>query len=267
MFKKLGVCALMIVAASFAASTIFGLNGYVKDKMVKMRAEVSGSISPEAKLERLRAEISNLGPDMRKHRSVIATEMVEVKRLKEQVAEAKANLDKKEASIKDVRESLKKGEAFVSIDGTKIPREKVEQNLTKQWESYKNAREAVASQEDLMKSREEALEVAKLKLDAMQEKKKEMEAKVEKLELELRKVRLAQTKHDVPMDDSQLSKVTELYNEVDKQIQKEKTELELEKAAFTDSVVEEAMARKSKADSALKEMDQHFDNARVTKKD
>jgi chromosome segregation ATPase len=259
------VTALVIVAALFVLHKL-DLDSYLKLAWHKTKADLKNQIPPETKIERLRDEISKITPDMRKHRSVIASEIVEVRKLKEQITEAKANLDKRETTIRDVREALKTNTAFVSIEGSKIPREKVEQSLTRQWESFKQAKEAVASQEDLLKSREEALETAKQKLEAMEAKKKEMEAKVEKLELELRKLRLAQTKHDIPVDDSQLSTVLKLYDEVDKQIQKEKTELELEKAAFTDNVVEEAMARKSKADQALKEMDAHFDSERVTQK-
>jgi chromosome segregation ATPase len=266
MCKKLGVTALVIVAAFFVLHKL-DLDSYLKLAWTKTKADVKNSIPPEVKIERLRDEIAKLTPDMRKHRSVIASEMVEVKRLGDQITEAKANLDKREVAIKEMREELKKNTTFVSLEGKKIPREKVEQTLARQWDAYKHAKEAVASQEDLLKAREEALEAAKQKLEAMEAKKKEMEAKVEHLDLELRKLRVAQTKHDIPVDDSQLSTVLKLYDEVDKQIQKEKTELELEKGAITDNVVEEAMARKAKADQALKEMDAHFDGAKITKKD
>jgi chromosome segregation ATPase len=266
MCKKLGVTALVIVAAFFVLHKL-DLDSYLKLAWKNGKAGIQQKIPPETKIERLRDEIAKLGPEERKARSVIASEMVQINKLKADIAEANTNLDKKQVMLKDLRAELDKGTTFVTLDNQKIPREKVEASLARKWESFKQAKEAVKSQEELLKSREEALEVAKAKLDAMQEKKKEMEAKVEKLELELRKLRLAQTQHDVAIDDSQLSTVLKLYDEIDTQIKTQQTELSLQKGADTDTAVEEALAKKAKTDKALKEMDEFFGNTKVTKKD
>jgi len=237
MCKKLGVTALVIVAALFVLHKL-DLDSYLKLAWKKTKADVSNSIPPEVKLDRLRDEITKLGPEERKARSTIAGEMVEVNRLKKQVAEARTNLEKRETALKDLRSELDKGTAFVTLDNQKIPREKIEASIARQWESFKNAKEAVKTQEDLLKSREEALDVAKAKLDVMQEKRKEMEAKVEKMDIELRKLRVAQTQHNVAIDDSALANVSRLFDEIDKSIQTQKTELELQKGVDTDTVVE-----------------------------
>jgi chromosome segregation ATPase len=266
MCKKLGVTALVIVAALFVLHKL-DLDSYLKLAWKKGKDGVSKSISPEMKLERLRAEIAQLGPEERKARNVIASEMVEVKKLRNQVAETKTNLEKREANLKDLRGELDKGTAFVTLDNQKIPREKVQSALARQWDNFKAAREALKSQEELLKSREEALEIAKAKLDAMQDKRKEMEAKVEKMDLELRKLRLAQTQHNVAVDDTQLAKVLQLADEINTSIEVAKTDLNLQKGADTDTAVEEALQRKSKTDQALKEMDDFFGGAKVTKKE
>lgn len=264
MCKKLGVTALVIVAALFVLHKL-DLDSYLKLAWKKGKADIQQSIPLETKIERLRAEIANLAPEARKARSAIASEMVEIKKLKDQIAECNINLEKKQAMLKDLRTELDKGSTFVTIGGEKLERAKVESHLARQWESFKTTKEALKTQEDTLKSREEALEVAKAKLDAMQDKKKEMEAKVEKLDLELRKLRLAQTQHNVAIDDSQLSTVLKLYDEIDTQIKTQQTELALQKGADTDTVVEEALAKKAKTDKALKEMDEFFGNAKVTK--
>jgi chromosome segregation ATPase len=266
MFKKLGVTALVIVAALFVLHKL-DLDSYLKLAWKRTKADIKQQIPPEVKLDRLRDEIAKLGPEERKARSVIASEMVEVKKLRNQVAETKGNLEKRETALKDLRSELDKGTAFVTLDNQKIPREKIEASIARQWESFKTAKEALKSQEELLKSREEALDVAKAKLDAMQEKRKEMEAKVEKMDVELRKLRLAQTQHDVQIDGSQLEKVTQLFDEINTQIEVAKTDLNLQKGADTDTAVEEALARKAKTDKALKEMDDFFGSTKVTKKE
>jgi len=266
MCKKLGVTALVIVAALFVLHKL-DLDSYLKLAWKKSKADIQKSIPPEAKLERLRAEIAQLQPEERQARSVIASEMVEVKRLRNQVAETKANLEQRETALKDLRTELEKGTAFVTLDNQKIPREKIESALAAKWKSFKTAKEALKSQEDLLKSREEALDVAKAKLDTMQDKRKEMEAKVEKMELELRKLRLAQTQNNVAIDDTQLATVMNLADEIDTQIETQKTALALQKGADTDDAVSKALARKADTDKAMKEMDDFFTSTKVSKKD
>ncbi len=266
MCKKLGVTALALVAALFVLHKL-DLDSYLKLAWKRTKADVSNSISPEIKIERLRDEIAKLPAAERQARSQIASEMVEVKKMRDQVTEAKANLEKRETALKDLKGELEKGTAFVTLDNQKIPRQKIEASLARQWESFKVAKESVKTQEDVLKSREEALDVAKAKLDAMQDKRNEMEAKVEKMELELRKLRLAQTQNNVAVDDSQLATVNKLADEIDTQIKKQQTELSLQKGADTDQAVEEALAHKAKTDKALKEMDDFFGSAKVSKKD
>jgi len=266
MCKKLGVTALVAVAALFVLHKL-DLDSYLKLGWKNTRHNVSQAIPPELKLERLRDEIARLPAEERKVRGVIASEMVEVKKLRDQIAESKGNLDKKEAMLKDLREDLAKGTSFVTIGGEKLAREKVEASVARQWESHKTAKAALKTQEEVLKAREESLEVAKAKLDVMQDKRREMQAKVEKMELELQKLRLAQTQHNIPVDDSQLATVLKLADEVNTQIETQKTELALQKGADTDTTVEEALARKARTDQAMKEMDDFFGSAKVTKKD
>lgn len=267
MCKKLGVTALVIVASLFVLHKL-DLDSYLKLAWNKSRTDIQKSIPPEVKLERLQQEIRDLGPEERKARTTIAAEMVAVEKLKGQITETKGNLAKKETQLKDLRGELQKGTAFVTLDNQKISREKVEATLARQWESYKTAKEALNSQEDLLKSREEALDVAKAKLDAMQDKRKEMDAKVEKMTIELRKLRLAQTRHDIAVDDTQLANVLRLADEIDTQIKTQQTELALQKGVDSDEVVEKALTRQAETAKAMKEMDEAFGNTKaVSKKD
>jgi chromosome segregation ATPase len=264
MFKKLGIAALVIVAGLFVLQRL-DLLPYVKSSLNKAQQDLRQSIPPERKIERLKDELSRLPEETGKYRTLIAREKVAVDRLTREIATSEANLVERETQIKNLRAELRKDEdaGFVRIGGERIPRDKVEATLARQWESFKAAKDAVASQKEVLTARKEALEIATQKLDTMLSKKQELEAKIAQLESELRKVRLAQTRHDLQIDDGALSRINKLYEEVETQIAVEKTELEMQKAVFTDSQVEEAMNRKAKADKALKEMDAHFDAEKV----
>jgi chromosome segregation ATPase len=266
MFKKLGIAALVIVAGLFLLHKA-DLLPYAKLKLNGAQRELKDALPPELKIERLKDELSRLPEETAKYRTAIARETVEVNRLKAHVAVAKTNLKEREDQIKTLRAELKKAEAgYVFIAGERLPRDKVEASLSRQWDSFKQAESAVKSQEELLAARQESLEVAKQKLDAMMTKKDELEAKVAQLESELRKLRLAQTKNNIAFDDSRLSKINELYEEVDKQIAVQQEELAMEKAVFTDATVQEALNRKAKADKALKEMDERFNAEKVAGK-
>jgi len=168
MCKKIGVMALVVVAG-LAVLHKLDVLPYFKLAWRDAKASVQKQIKPETKLQLLRDEIAKLGPAERGARSEIAREMVEVNKLKDQIATLRTNLDKREVAIKELRSELEKGSAFVTTDGTKLPRAKVEDSLRRQWTTFKGAQEGLKSQEDLLRSKEEALEVAKAKYDTMVE--------------------------------------------------------------------------------------------------
>ncbi len=257
MFRKLGIAALVVVAGLIAMNKL-DLLGYGRVALKKMKDEARGQIPPEMKIERLRDEIGRLGPDVDKHRGAIAAEQVEIEKLRKNITTARTNLKEREELIRTMRGELKNGTAFVSLSGKKLPKEKVEQTLAGQWDSFKQVESAIKSQEELLQAREDNLELAKQKLAQIKVKKDELEVKVAHLESELRKVRLAQTKADFGIDDSQLSRVVRLFDEIETQVAKERTEMEMQKAEFTEEMVTEAVQLKAKADKAFKEMDDRF---------
>ncbi len=257
MVKKFMIAGLVVLGAVFLLKFV-GMLPYCKMWVKKAREEVKASVPLETKIELLRQEIADLEKDAPKNRSLIAGEIVAIDRLKQQITEARANLAKKEKVIADLRADLKSGTAFVSLDGEKLPRQKVEDSLIRQWNAYKRAEEAVKAKEQLLRARQESLEINKQKLDTMESKRKEMQAKVETLQVELDRLRLAQTKSNVAVDDSEFSRVQRLFEDVENQIATEKKKLELENAAFTDTVVEKAVEHRAQTSNALKEMDEHF---------
>jgi len=260
MCKKLGIVGLILAGVMLLLGG-FGLLSYPMLYMKKIQRTVSDNIPPEMKIERLREEVKKLEPDMARQRSAVARESVEVAALKKQIAVAKANLKDRETQLKDMRAHLKAGDVFVTIGNHQLPRDRVEATLARQWESFKDAEGAVKSQDELLQSREDNLQLAMQKLEIMESKRQELTAKVDRLDSELRKLRLAQVKNDVVVDDSQLSRVNQLYDEVDKQIATGRTELEMQKGVFTDTVVEKALAEKAKEDKAFREMDERFSTA------
>jgi len=257
MCKKLGVTALAVVAALFVLNRL-DLLGYGKLAVQKMKSEVRSQIPPEVKIERLKQEIAQLVPDMKKHREAFAAEQVEIEKLKRQIAVTKANLKEREAEILTMRKELEDpNKAFVTFTGHQFPRAKVEARLASDWESFKQAEAHLKSQEDLFQARLENLDLAKQKLAEMKNKKEQLELKVAQLETDLRNLRLAQTKSEFKIDDSQLARCQGLLQEIEDRIAQEKTELELNKAEFANDLVI-PVKKHVQTENALKEIDARF---------
>jgi chromosome segregation ATPase len=267
MCKKLGITALLVVGVLVGLSAL-GLLPYVTMWVKKAPSEIQRSIPPEAKIERLKAEINSIDPEVRKHISAIAREEVEVDALREQIKVAKANLKDREESLRGLHTKLRAGEVFVTTSGREVPKAKVEAQLANQWDSFKQAEAAVKSQQDLLDSREENLAQARERLAQMKSKKQELEVRVKQLETELTKLRLAQTRNNLsdPNDSSKLSEVLRLADEIDKDIKTKQKELELNRAEFNEELVTQAVEQKAKADKAFKEMDERFADTKVAEK-
>jgi chromosome segregation ATPase len=265
MCKKLGVTALVIVGALFMLHKL-DLLGYGRMAWHKAQQRASEAVPPELKLERLKDELAHLSPDMNKYRSAMASEQVEVEKLTRKIHLAKESIAKQEDAIHSVKAKLDDGNVFVTEYGKELKKEEVERQLASQWETLKAAKAAVKSQEETLKIRQDNLELSKQKLAQLKSKKEAMEAKVAQLEGELRKVRLAQTKADVRIDDPQLDRIEKLFDEVSTQIEKEKVELDMQRAELHESQVVKAVEDRIKVEKALEEMNSAFGTNRVAEK-
>jgi chromosome segregation ATPase len=267
MCKKLGITALLVVGVLVGLS-VLGLLPYVTMWVKQAPSEIQKNIPPEAKIERLKAEIKAIDPDVRKHISAIAREEVEIEGLRDQIKVAKANLKDREESLRTLHTKLRNGEVFVTTSGREVPKAKVEAQLTSQWDSFKQAEAAVKSQEELLDAREDNLAQAKERLAQMKSKKQELEVRVKQLETELTKLRLAQTRNNLgdETDRSKLSEVLRLADDIEKDLKAKQKELEMNRAEFSEDLVTEAIEQKAKADRAFKEMDERFTDTKVAEK-
>jgi chromosome segregation ATPase len=265
MCKKLGVTALVIVGALFLLHKL-DLLGYGRMAWHRVQKEAKDAVPPEIKLERLKDEISQISPDMNKIRSRMAAEQVEIEKLARKIKLAKESAADQEKAIANVKTKLDEGHVFVTDTGKELRKDEVERQLASQWEVLKDAKTAIKANEEVLEARKNSFELAKAKLAQLKTKREEMEAKVAQLEAELRKVRLAQTKADIRIDDPQLDQISKHLQEVADQIEKEKVELDMQKAEVSQTQVVKTVEERLKVEKALAEMDKAFNQNRVVEK-
>jgi len=213
MCKKLGVTALVLVAALFVLHKL-DLDKYGKAWWHRTKADIKDSIPPEQKIEVLRQQIAELTPELNKQRSAIAKDLTQVDVLKEEIAKAKANLKEREEKLAILRDALKSESGFVTTDGEKLPKEKVEAVFSRKFAEFQAAEAAAKAKEELLARLKEKLEVALVHLRTMESKQKEWQSKVELMDIELAKLREAQMQNNLAVDDSKFSDVQKMFDEV-----------------------------------------------------
>jgi len=272
MCKKLGVTALVLVAALFVLHKL-DLDKYAKAWVHRTKGEIKDAIPPEPKIEVLRQQIAELTPELNKQRAAIAKDSTQIDVLKDEIAKAKANLKEREEKLTVFREALKGNSEFVDFGtGERVSRAHAEAVFGRKFAEFQAAEAAVKAKEELLARRKEKLEVALVHLRTMESKQKEWQSKVELVDIEAAKLREAQLENGLAVDDSKFSEVQRLFDEVNLQIATEKKRLEMERAADVDVVLDKAIEQKAQAKKAVEQWDERASannkaTEKVTKKD
>ena len=106
MFKKLLLTALAVVAGLFILNHT-RLGSYGQTAWGKIRNTAKKQVPLAFELERVKQQVAQLVPDMRKHLSTVAEEIVAIDNLKEEIQVAKGNLAKQNDAIHTMMEQLK----------------------------------------------------------------------------------------------------------------------------------------------------------------
>jgi chromosome segregation ATPase len=225
MFKKLG-----ILAAIFAAGVgVFGwaCGSYTSCAWNKVQTAVKRQVPLEFEIERIRHQVAQLVPDMKRNLSVIAEEMVAVDALKSEIAVTRENLENRKAEILTMSEALESSERTISFDGRERSAARIREKLERDFASYKRAEAELKAKEQLLDARERALEVAREQLANLKTQKQELEVAIAELETELKTLRLAQARNKIHFDDSALAKAKASLAELRTRINVEKKTNEL----------------------------------------
>jgi chromosome segregation ATPase len=259
MFKKIGIASLAVLAGLVLWHKT-SLGSYVGFAWKKAKVGVQKSMPLEWEIDRLREEVSRLVPDMKKELSRVAEEKVAIERLRKDISRDKDELAKRESEIKTMRTDLKSGASKFEYGERVFTAEKVKAKLARDWDLYRKAEENLKSREELLEARETGLTAALQKLSEMRSRKEQMEVKLAQLDVELKNLRVAQTKSDFQVDDTQISRCQQLLDEIQARIDTEKETMSLH-GQFADGDI--PVGTKVQTDAALKEIDERFGTQRA----
>lgn len=250
MFKKIFLAALAVGAGMFILNHT-RLGSYGHTAWNKVNKKVKAQVPLEFELDRVREQVQQLLPDMRKNLGQVAEEMVAVNNLKEEIQTGRANLAKHKDEVRVMTDDLKSGVERISYNGMKYTRERISEKLANTLKSCARFEKELENKEKLLEQKEKGLDIAKEQISSIRAQKEELELEIARLESEVKAMRLAQTKSTVQIDDSRLSHIKASIKDIRNRMKVETVRTDLE-GQFADDPSIKVEKRKS-VDDVIKD--------------
>jgi len=263
MFKKLAIGTLIAVAAVTVLSYT-KLGSYASTAWTKARVSAKKQVPIEFEIDRLKNEVAQLIPDMKRNRSLIAEEMVAVDNLKEEIATTRTKLDSQKTVLLKLSKDVEGGEQTFVINHQSYPRARVIEKLSRDLESFKRCEAELKSREQMLEAKERSLDAARQQLVTMRDQKQELEVQIAQLEADLKTVRLAQTRCKFQVDDSRLTEIKRSLADLKTRLKVEKTAAELEGEFANDAMPVEATVKP--ANDVAREVREYLEGPKVADK-
>jgi chromosome segregation ATPase len=241
MTRKIGyglIAAVLTVGALWVVSAVTlgagKTNSLVSWAFCSARSNVNNQVPVEVEIERLRHEIAQLVPDMKKSISQIAEETVVVRNLKQEVEVQEAALAKQKSDMLAATKQIENGEYPVLYKDREYNESQAKDKLAKEFNLFKRSSADLKFKKELLEAKESSLEKAKEQLTAMKDQKRELEVQLEKLEAKARALEVAQTRSKFQFNDSRFTEIKKSLKDLDDRLAKEEEELRLTEEFSTD---------------------------------
>ena len=128
MIKKI---VMGTAAVALGSSLLLGSDAlsYLRTFGSNVREVVKSEISVEFELDRIRGEVDNLMPEIRKHMSVVAEQSVDVKDIERELTDKEVALTKQKTAILALRSDLESGKNSFTYRAVSYTRGEVEADL------------------------------------------------------------------------------------------------------------------------------------------
>lgn len=212
--------AVATVGLTLVGGLLFGddLISYVKSSANAVQRTAKGAVPIEFELTRARDLLDEIIPEMHANVQRIATEEVELASLKADIKASTEKLAEERARVAKLRDVVSIETASYRIGGQKYTHEQVVDDLSRRFESVKEAEDVLAGKQRLLTQREATLAAAEQMLRKTQSQKSLLEDKIESLASQHRLVQAAAVGSKVQMDNSKLAQTEKLIGEIKKRL-------------------------------------------------
>lgn len=255
MLKKIvvGGLSLFLVGGLLFGSDAFS---YLRTFGGHVREVVKSEISVEFELDRIRDEVDNLVPEIRRHMTIVAEQSVDVKDLERDLTDKEASLGKQKDAILALRSDLESGNNSFTYRAVSYTRNEVEADLSHRFESFCTVEESVKRDRQILTAQRDTLRANQKKLDVMLSRKQDLVVKVAQLEARLKQVQAAETINSIEIDDSRLAHVENMIKEMNHALDVRESVLETEGTILGRIPVNEEIAPTN--GNIIGEIDSHF---------
>ena len=255
MFKRF---AASVMAAALIAGFVFGKDmfSYASTACQSVRNAVKSEITPEFELERIRNEISNLMPEIRRHMTVVAEQTVDVRDLERQIGDKELSLSSQKSAILALREDLTTNKDKFTYRHVSYTRGEVEADLAHRFEAFRAAEDGLGRDQQILSAQRQTLRANQKKLNAMLERKQNLALQVSQLEARLKTIQATEAVNSIEVDDTKLSRVEDMIRELNRSLDVRESLLETE-GSFMGRIPVEDEASDAHSD-VLSEINQHF---------
>ncbi len=169
---------------------------------------VENSVPLETEIGRLQAEVKRLEGDQNRYYDQVAKQAVEVDKLRRDVDDTTAAMDKQWANIEAMRNSLGDDvKTSFQFGKRTYTREEVTDQLARDFSSYQNCEKELKAKKELLSAADKSLAASEDQLGALKTVRNDMEVELAKLEADLKLVRLKEAQTSLKVDDGEYARV------------------------------------------------------------
>lgn len=210
--------AIGVIVVGGVGYFIFGehLGSYARTMTNSVRESVRGTIPIEFELKRAARLIQAIEPELNECKRDVARAEVELEHLLEQVTRLEKRVEKQENKLKSGCNLLSDATpASYELGGRNYSRRRVELDLERTFEAYKNNKALLKGKRMLIERQSRAVDAARAKLDAVRAEKSRLDHTIVTLKAQKRQVdALAASSRRFDLDDTALSKAKEVLAKV-----------------------------------------------------
>jgi chromosome segregation ATPase len=226
MLKKVSIVALGVFAAMCVLSYT-KLGSYTCTAWHTIKKEAKEQVPVEFELKRLKGEVDKLEGDLKKHRGVAADKIEVARNLEQKIETATGELNQLKERMRKASADIDSGAERIVYNGREYPVDTVTRELRTDLQRAKNKDMEIKRMQDLLVTRKRSADLAEKQLGEIRDQRDLLIQRIAKLEADYEAVRLAQTESDHQFDDSRLAGIKQDLEELQKRINREKTELDL----------------------------------------
>lgn len=257
MFKLIKWSVIGAVTLGAAGLFVFGdhFGSYFSTISNSVRESVRGSIPVEFEIKRAEKLIRAIDPEIHDCKREVARAEVELEHLVREVARLGKTVAKQERKLKNGSSLLTDAKvSSFALSGRSYSRRRVEIDLGRTFEIYKNNKAMLMSKTALIERQTMAVGASRAKLDSVRTRKAELENTIASLKVQKHYLdALAASSRRLDLDDSALSHATEVLAEVKKRLDVAQRMIE-DDIFFTEGIKADKMPNRD----ILKEIRLHF---------